>query len=170
MYIESNDILRAMVIGIGATLGMDFWNMFLKRTFNIPSLSYCLLGRWLGHMPDGVFRHTTITAAPRRPHECAVGWIAHYTIGITFAIVFVVVVSGDWLVHPTLLPALFYGIATVAMPFFIMQPALGLGVAARRTPKPMQARLKSLVTHSVFGFGLYACAIGLSYVQWAPTT
>jgi hypothetical protein len=50
-------------------------------------------------------------------------------------------------------------------PFFIMQPSLGLGIAASRTPKPMQARLKSLVTHTVFGVGLYVCALGVSYAQ-----
>jgi hypothetical protein len=63
-----------------------------------------------------------------------------------------------------LLLALLYGIGTVVFPFFIMQPSLGLGVAASKTAKPMQARLKSLVTHTVFGVGLYLCALGVSYV------
>ena len=40
-------------MGIGATLLMDFWNLFLKRAFSIASLNYCLLGRWLRHMPGG---------------------------------------------------------------------------------------------------------------------
>ena len=167
MYIEVKDILGAIAIGGGATLIMDLWNLFLKRRFNISSLSYCLLGRWLRYMPDGVFKHVNITAAPQRPHECTIGWIAHYAIGITFAIVFVVVVSGDWLARPTLLPALCYGMLTVAIPYFIMQPALGFGMAASRTPKPMQARLKSFATHSVFGFGLFVCAHGVNHLQQA---
>jgi hypothetical protein len=162
--IEATYILGAIAIGIGATLLMDLWNLFLKRTFSIPSLNYCLLGRWLRHMPGGTLRHASITAAPRQPLECAVGWIAHYTIGVVFALVFVVFTSGDWLARPTVLPALFYGIATVVFPFFIMQPSFGLGIAASRTPNPKQARLKSLATHVVFGVGLYACALGLSYV------
>jgi hypothetical protein len=78
--------------------------------------------------------------------------------------VFVLFTSGDWLARPTVLPALLYGIATVVFPFFIMQPSLGLGIAASRTPNPPQARLKSLVTHIVFGVGLYVCALGVSYV------
>jgi hypothetical protein len=65
--------------------------------------------------------------------------------------------------NPSFLPALFYGIATVVFPFFILQPALGFGVAGSRTPKPTQARVKSLVTHTVFGIGLYVCALGVSY-------
>jgi hypothetical protein len=164
MGIEANDILGAIAIGIGATLVMDLWNLFLKRTFSIPSLNYCLLGRWLRHMSGGTFRHANITDAPPKALECKVGWIAHYTIGVVFALVFVVLSSGDWLGRPTLLPALLYGVGTVVFPFFIMQPSIGLGIAASRTPKPTQARLKSFVTHAVFGCGLYICALGVSYV------
>jgi hypothetical protein len=162
--IEASDIPGAIAIGFGATLVMDLWNLFLKRTFSIPSLNYCLLGRWLRHMPSGTLRHASIAAAPQKPLECTVGWIAHYTIGVVFALVFVVSTSHDWLARPTVLPALLYGIATVVFPFFIMQPSLGLGIAASRTPNPAQARLKSLVTHTVFGVGLYVSALALSYV------
>jgi hypothetical protein len=42
---EADYILGAIAIGIGATLVVDLWNLFLKRTFSIPSLNYCLLGR-----------------------------------------------------------------------------------------------------------------------------
>lgn len=164
MGIQPNYILGAIAIGIGASLIMDLWNLFLKRTFGIPSLNYCLLGRWLRHLPAGTLRHANITAAPRKPLECTVGWAAHYAIGVVFAVVFVVLVAGDWLARPTLLPALLYGIGTVVFPFFILQPSFGLGIAASRTPKPAQARLKSLVTHTVFGAGLYVCALGVSYM------
>jgi hypothetical protein len=164
MSIEAHDVLGAVAVGLGATLTMDLWNLFLKRTFSIPSLNYCLLGRWVRHMPGGTLRHASITAAPQKPLECTVGWIAHYTIGVVFALAFVVFTSGDWLARPTVLPALLYGVGTVVFPFFIMQPSLGLGIAASRTPKPTQARLKSIVTHFVFGVGLYVCALGVSYV------
>lgn len=162
--IEAGYILGAVAIGIGATLVMDLWNLFLKHAFGIPSLNYCLLGRWLRHIPGGTLRHVNIGAAPEKPFECAVGRIAHYIIGVVLALVFVGLASGDWLAQPTLLPALIYGLGTVVFPFFIMQPSLGLGLAASRTPKPAQARLKSLVTHTVFGAGLYLCALGVSYV------
>jgi hypothetical protein len=164
MRIEATYILFSIAIGIGATLVMDLWNLFLKRTFSIPSLNLCLLGRWLRYMPGGTFRHASITAAPQKPFECMVGWIAHYTIGVAFAIVLVVLTSGGWLARPTLLLAVLYGIGTVVFPFFVMQPSLGLGIAASRTPNPLHARLKSLATHTVFGAGLYLCARGVSYV------
>ena len=164
MSIEARYIVGAIAIGIGATLLMDLWNLFLKRTFGIPSLNYCFLGRWLRHIPGGTLRHASIAAAQQKRFECPVGWIAHYTIGVVFAFVFVVLISGDWVARPTLLPALAFGIATVVFPLFILQPSLGLGIASSRTPKPARARVKSLVTHTVFGVGLYVCALGMSYV------
>ena len=164
MSFEIRDIPAAVAIGIGATLVMDLWNLFLKRAFGIPSLNYCLLGRWVGHMAGGTLRHASIAAAKPKRHECTIGWISHYSIGMGLALIFVALLSADWLARPTLLPALLYGLVTVVFPFFIMQPALGLGVASSRTPKPAQARLKSLMTHSVFGVGLYLSALCLSYV------
>ena len=164
MNIDARYVAGSVAIGIGATLLMDLWNLFLKRTFSIPSLNYCLLGRWLRHIPGGTLRHTSIATAQQKPLECVVGWIAHYTIGVVFALVFVVLIAGEWVSRPTLLPALLFGIATVVFPFFILQPSLGLGVASSKAPNPAQARLKSLVTHTVFGVGLYVCALGMSYV------
>ena len=67
MDIEANRLLGAMAIGIGATLVMDLWHLLLKRTFSIPSLNYCLLGRWLRHMSRGTFRH--VAGSVRGPME-----------------------------------------------------------------------------------------------------
>ena len=106
-------------------------------------------------MPEGIFKHSNITSAPQKSAECIVGWVAHYMIGIMFAIAFVAFVGKDWLQRPVLIPAMVFGVITVSMPFFIMQPAFGLGFAASKTPNPAQARVRSLMNHSVFGFGLY---------------
>jgi hypothetical protein len=161
LNIEGGAIPGAIAIGIGATLVMDLWNLLLKQTLGIPSLNYCLLGRWVRHMP-AVFRHANIATATPKRFECAAGWIAHYTIGMTLAFVFVALATRDWLGRPTLLPAVLYGLVTVVFPFFVMQPSLGLGIAASKTPKPTQARLKSLATHIVFGTGLYLSALGVN--------
>lgn len=138
---------------------MDLWNLLLRRAFGVRSLDYCLLGRWVGHLPAGTFRHASIGAAAKRPFECALGWIAHYSIGLAFGLAFVAL-TGDWLARPTLPPALLFGVLTVVFPYFLLQPALGLGVASAKTPDPTRARLKSLMTHAVFGVGLYLAAKG----------
>ena len=66
--------------------------------------------------------------------------------------------SSNWLHSPTLLPALLFGAVTVLAPFLVMQPALGMGVEASNAPAPWRARGKSLVTHLIFGLGLYLSA------------
>lgn len=164
MSTEATYFAGAVVAGLGATLFMDVWALFLTRAFSVPSANYCLVGRWLCHMPEGTFVHTSIASAPGKRGECTVGWIAHYVIGAVYALVLVAFVSGSWLTRPTLLPALIFGIGSVLVPYLIMQPSFGLGIAASRTPRPMQARLRSLMAHTAFGVGLYVSAVGVSHV------
>ena len=151
-------LISAILIGLGATLTFDLWALFLKHTFQITPSNLCLVGRWLRYMPAGTFTHAKIGSTPPKSKECTVGWIAHYTIGITFAITFVAFVGNTWLRQPTLLPALIFGVVTVLAPFTIMQPAFGLGFAAAKTPNPTQARVRSLLNHTAFGVGLYLFA------------
>lgn len=157
-------VLTAIAVGLGATLVMDLWAIFLKRAFDIPSPNYCFVGRWLRYMPEGVFRHGSISAAPPKPAECAVGWFAHYAIGVVFALSLVLLASPRWLQQPTLLPAMILGLAAVAIPFLVMQPSFGLGFASSKTPNPAQARLRSLINHAVFGVGLYISALAIGVV------
>ena len=150
-----NTFLNAVLIGTGATLTFDLWGLFLKHAFRTPPSNICLVGRWLQYMPEGTFRHKNIASTPPKSAECILGWIAHYSIGITFAIIFVAIMGNPWLEHPTPVPAIIFGVVTVLAPYFIMQPAFGFGFAASKTPDPAQARLRSLLNHGAFGAGLY---------------
>jgi len=157
-------LIGVVAVGLGATLVMDLWAVSLKRAFAIPSPNYCLVGRWLRHVTNGAFKHASIAAAARKPAECTIGWIAHYTIGVLFALALVALVTPQWLRSPTLVPALMFGIATVGFPFFIMHPSFGLGIASAKAPNPMQARLRSLMNHAAFGVGLYVSALVISSI------
>ncbi|PJI38090.1 DUF2938 domain-containing protein [Ferrovibrio sp.] len=149
---------RILLVGVGATLVMDFWGWLLRRVYGVSAPDYRLVGRWIGHMPRGQFRHDGIGRAPAVPAEALIGWAAHYGIGIAFALGLVTAVGTGWLQQPTPVPAVFAGLATVTLPYFVMQPAFGLGIAGARTPDPTAARLRSLITHLVFGTGLYIAA------------
>lgn len=164
---ETTLVLRAVLIGIGATITMDLWAVALKRFLGIPSLDYAMVGRWIGHFPQGRFRHQRIAAAAPVSGERLIGWSAHYAIGIVFAGLLLSIWGQDWAMLPTLAPALIVGLATVAAPFFLMQPGMGAGIAASKTPTPNIARLRSLATHAVFGLGLYLSALLLAAV-WHP--
>ena len=159
-----NIVARAVLIGIGATIVMDLWTLVRKRVFGVASLDYRMLGRWIGNLPRGQFAHENIGKASPFRGELILGWCAHYTIGITFALLLLEVCGLDWARHPTLLPALIVGIGTVIAPFLILQPAMGAGIAASKTPHPNTARLRSVLTHTVFGIGLYLSALLWSIV------
>ena len=158
-------ITSAIFIGLGATLTFDLWTLFLKHTFKITPSNFCLVGRWLRYIPEGSFTHSNIASAPPKSAECTVGWIAHYMIGITFAITFVALAGNNWLQHPTLLSPILFGVFTVTAPLFIMQPAFGLGFAASKTPNPTQSRLRSMMNHIAFGIGLYLFGLLIGLLQ-----
>lgn len=145
--------------GIGATAIMDLWGIARRQLFAIPPPDYGLVGRWIAHMRRGRFRHERIAAAPPVRGERVIGWVVHYLIGIAYAALLLAVWGLAWTQRPTPGPALIVGIGTVAAPFLLMQPAMGAGIAARRTPRPAAARLQSLLTHAVFGIGLYGAGL-----------
>ncbi|MGS2764787.1 DUF2938 domain-containing protein [Sinomicrobium sp. M5D2P9] len=159
-----SSIAQTILIGIGATLSMDVYALILK-SFGIKSLDYKFVGRWIGNFPKGKFFHNKIMDSPPVVYEQILGWIAHYFIGITFAFLLVLVFGKKWLDTPTILPALIIGIITVVAPFFLMQPAFGFGVAGSNLPDPNKARLMSLITHSVFGIGLYLSALIMNQIM-----
>jgi hypothetical protein len=64
-----------------------------------------------------------------------------------------------WLQRPSLFPAMIVGLITVAIPYFIMQPAMGQGIAGGLTPNPLGAILKVIISHIVFGFALYFAGV-----------
>ncbi|UTD26837.1 DUF2938 domain-containing protein [Bradyrhizobium sp. WD16] len=155
------DILAAVAVGVGATAIMDGWAMTQKRLFGVPSLDYRLVGRWIGHFPQGHFLHDGIGKAAPVRGEVVIGWSAHYAIGVAFAVL-LLVIWPNWLRHPTLPPALVIGIGSIVAPFFIMQPGLGAGIAASRTPKPWLSRFRSLVAHASFALGLFVSGLLVS--------
>jgi len=144
-----------VLIGIGATAVMDVWGLARKPLLGVAPPNYALVGRWIGHMAHGRFHHTSIAASSPISGEQILGWASHYLTGIAFAAILVGIWGLPWIQDPTIGPALAVGIGTVAAPFFLMQPGMGAGIAGSRTKSPASVRLQSLLTHSIFGLGLY---------------
>jgi hypothetical protein len=152
------DLLAVLVTGIGATAMLDLWSVVRKHWLAVAPPNYGHVGRWMAGWPRGRFIVGSIaTAAPVRG-ERLLGWVAHYGIGIAYAVLLVLLFGRPWLQQPTPGPALLVGVATVAAPFFLMQPGMGAGIAASRTPNPPLARLHSLLSHAIFGLGMYGSA------------
>lgn len=152
-------VVRSLLIGAGATFAMDVWAAVLRR-FGVSSLNFAFLGRFVGHLPQGRWLHESIAKSAPIRGELLIGWFAHYSIGVTFAALLLAVFGLQWARSPTLTPALIIGIVTVVAPLFILQPALGAGIASSKTAAPVFNSFKSLVTHIVFGIGLFLAARG----------
>jgi hypothetical protein len=160
-----DNLTSVLLLGIGATAITDLWGFARGPLLGVPAPDYGMVGRWFGHMAYGRFRHHAIAQAPSIPGELVIGWLAHYVIGIVYAAVLVAIAGVDWLGKPSLALALCVGIGSVAAPLLLMQPAMGAGLAARRTARPNHARIHSLLMHTVFGVGLYLTGLGLRVLR-----
>lgn len=150
-------------MGIGATVIMDAWLMLMKA-LGVPTLDFALVGRWMGHLCHGRFAHASIGQAYPIQRESALGWITHYAVGIAFAALLACIQGVAWLHAPTLAPAIAVGAATVAVPLLVIQPAMGAGFASAKTPTPAKNCFRSVMTHTIFGLGLYLSAV---LIAWA---
>jgi Protein of unknown function (DUF2938) len=148
----------AILIGTLATVLLDLWILLLKR-LNVPALDMALLGRWIGHLLQGRLARGPIAGAAAVRGERGIGWAAHYAIGIVFAATLAGIAGGAWMHEPTFIPALLFGVATAAAPLFVLQPAMGAGIASSRTRTPLRNVAKSVVNHAVFGGALFFAAI-----------
>lgn len=158
------DIVRIILIGCGATLVMDIWLMFLKR-IGVQTLNFAFIGRWVGHFFNGRIAHASIGKASPITNETLLGWITHYAVGIAFAFLLTSIAGVAWARAPSLGIALLVGVCTVAFPLLVMQPAMGLGVAASKTPTPIKSCIRSLINHSVFGLGLFLSAFAIEWIS-----
>lgn len=158
------DMAHVALIGVGATAIMDIWLIILKR-MGVQTLDFAFIGRWVGHLLRGKFAHTSIKQAQPIPSELMLGWFTHYATGIAFAGLLVGIYGIGWTSTPSLLPAVLVGMCTVAAPLFVMQPAMGSGFAASKTPTPLKNCIRSAVNHTVFGLGLYLSAFFIAWIS-----
>ncbi len=154
-------LLRGIVIGAGGSAAIDAWSIALRRFAGVSTLDYAMVGRWIGHLRHRRFIHDRIASSDPVRGERLLGWFAHYAIGVAFAFALLSIEGLEWARSPSIGPAMVVGMVTVAAPWFIMQPGMGAGIAAAKTPHPVATRVRNLATHAVYGLGLYATAVVL---------
>ncbi|MCB1445912.1 MAG: DUF2938 domain-containing protein [Rhizobiaceae bacterium] len=155
-------ILIGALIGIGGTAAMDVWSIVLWKVFGQGAPDWAPVGRWTWHLQGGTVFHRRIGDAAPYAHEQALGWFVHYAVGILYGVALALVMGAAWLAAPTFLPALVWGIVTVAAGWFLLQPGLGLGWVASKTPNPIEVRVMNLVAHVIFALGMWGTALALA--------
>jgi len=155
-------LVLSVVLGIAATGFLDIVNYLQHIVLDKPLTRYEFIGRWAIYMTDGVFSHQSIKTAVPRTGELMFGWVGHYSIGIGFALLMLIFTGVKWVLKPSFLPAFVVGFATCSIPFFLMYPGMGYGIAGLHTPNPAVLQSKVLFSHFIFSVGLYAAGWLLS--------
>lgn len=148
-------VVDGALLGLGATVLLDLSHQAFGRLPGQTLPNWRPVGRWFWNLTDGKVFHAAIADAPPSPNDLAIGWAAHYAVGILYGVIFALIVGPGWIAAPTFLPAWIFAIVTVAAGWFLLQPGMGLGWAASKTPNPAKVRAISLVNHTVFGLGLW---------------
>ncbi|MXQ07257.1 DUF2938 family protein [Alphaproteobacteria bacterium GH1-50] len=152
-------LLSGLLMGLLATLAMDLWALALNRFAGQPLPNWAMPGRWVAHLPRGKVFHDDIADAAPVSGELQMGWGLHYGVGIVYGVALAAIMGADWLTDPTFLPAWIFSILMVGFGWFLLQPGLGLGWAASKTPNPWMVRAMNLVAHTVFAVGLWVGAL-----------
>ena len=147
--------MQILFMGIFATVCIDLWALVLKHGLKQQTTDWGIAGRWFAWIPRGKFFHQPIGKTEPVKHERIIGWTVHYTIGVIYAAMYMIIVNNFMHTEPTLLSAVVFGVVTVVAPWFIMQPGFGMGIMASKVPDPGTKRLMSLSVHAIFGIGLY---------------
>ncbi len=146
--------LQVVVVGIAATATLDLWTLLLRSLFGFPITDWGLVGRWFGYLPRGVFVHRPIADSSPIQFERRIGWTAHYTVGVLYALIYFCLLWA-FSQQPSLLNAIAFGLLTIGAGWFILQPGLGLGMCSRFAPSPLRARSLTVIAHTVFGCAIY---------------
>jgi hypothetical protein len=148
-------VLQACVAGLFATAVLDLWQRLLHAAIGIPPTNWAFVGRWFAYIPRGRFVHRPIAATSAVAGELALGWTLHYLIGIAYGFAYLGLVAYGLDRPPSLLNGLAFGAASVVIPWFILQPGLGVGVMGRLAPNPAVPMLNALASHILYGAALF---------------
>ena len=133
--ISLSDIL---IIAVSANIVTDLYEFALERLLG-KTRDWHLVGRWVANIFRGSVILDTNDDALAVPGELILGWVFHYIVAFLYVAMYLV---GTQFI-------------TVAAPWLILMPGLGLGVFAAKAAKPNFVRAASLSVHTVFGIGIY---------------
>ncbi|MTI02653.1 DUF2938 family protein [Roseibium sp. RKSG952] len=153
-------LIGGAIVGFGATVFTDLVGL-LRQGWPATNGFYCLVGRWIGSVPRTGFSHADIRTTAPVDGEAVLGWGAHIFLGLLFGIGFVFLFGSTALDAPKAWQGLSFGLGTVLVPWLIFQPLFGWGVAVSKAPEAWKLRLRSVITHAVFGIGLWLSALAL---------
>ena len=147
--------LIIILVGIGACIILDLWQICLYRLANIPATNWGVIGRWLIiALTTGKLINDRLDDTPMIKHELVAGWTLHYAVSIGYAVIFAMLMYGTPYLDATWLDGIYFGAASVIVPWFMFLLCLGKGVLAPKTPKPVLVLGLALIGHIIFGVAM----------------
>src|SRR5881628_93578 len=154
---ESRAFIVGLIVGILATVTMDVVAVMALRLGIAGRGSRRtgpdLIGRWIGYLLQGKFRHKDIMLTPPLRLVLLFGLSSHYSFGFVLSLVYLGLLVGSH-ATPTALSAILYGTATTVFPWFLMFPSQGMGWLGRDAPGDAHLARVSLFNHIIFGLGI----------------
>ncbi len=149
-----NLIVTGIAAGVLGTLVMDSLNYLFARIGLLSKIDVGMIGRMSAGWVRGRLSYRHPGEMEQVANEVLYGYIAHYTIGVGLAVIYVL--GWDFLVGGPASPvwALAYGVATTVASLFIVFPSMGLGMLGKRSPEGIRSPLSSLANHLFFGVGM----------------
>lgn len=145
-----------LIAGIIACLAMDGFQRLLLVMIGQPPSNWAVVGRWaLIVLRTARLYQPNIETAPEARHELRFGWVVHYAVGIGYAVVYSGLMQTG-LLTASLTDGLFFGIASVIVPWFFFLPVMGKGIMGKHTPAPLRVCSLAFANHCVFGLGMAA--------------
>jgi len=154
--------IRSVLIGILATITMDVLSITALKLGLIAFLPPRLTGRWFASLARGQFLHSDIGRVPPINYEMAIALPMHYIVGITLALLYLLLVSALRLSPRNLITVLAFALCTNVLPWLLMFPSMGYGWFGTHGPPGTRLFFSSLITHSFYGLGLWMSVLLLS--------
>jgi len=149
-------VIEMILMGIFATYFMDLLaGILVKRKVIHSYIGPEAVGRWFLYMFKGKFTHKDILKTPALNSENLWGFLSHYLIGIVLAGIYLFLELWVPIVSDQLWMPFVFGIATVILPWFWLNPCMGFGFLASKSPNRAHIIRTSLVNHTNFGLGFF---------------
>ena len=145
---------HVLLIGVLSTLSMDLLTGVAVGLRLVAPLPPNLVGRWFACVVRMQPFHADIARTTPVNHELLIALLGHYAIGTVLAMLFVWG-TGEVGWTRSLGIALAFGVSTSILPWLLMFPAMGYGFFGLHGPDGTRLLTTSLVTHALFGLGLW---------------
>lgn len=160
-------LIWAFIGGIVGAVLMDVTETYAAKVGITSGVNIALVGRWFLGLLHGRFTYSNILDSASLPAEVKAGWAFHFLVGGGgVAMLYPLFFQATDLPLPSdhLLGGALFGLATSALPWFILPPSFGWGMFGRRGPRGSNALLASTLSHLPYGLGVGAViALGANF-------